>query len=69
MNREIFTMSSAQDVPIDSKDAMEIEMQESVKGVRNLIREMLLQGLPKAWDTDHRQAESLGYHRDSVNSV
>ena len=41
MNREIFTMPSAQDVPIDTVDAEEIELQESVKGVRNLIREML----------------------------
>lgn len=43
MNREIFTMPSAQDVPIDTVDAEEIELQESMKGVRNLIREMLLQ--------------------------
>lgn len=50
MNREIFTMPSAQDVPLDSVDAEEIEIQESVKGVRKLIREMLLQeaGSPTA---------------------
>ena len=42
MNREIFTMPSAQDVPLDRVDAEEIELQESVKGVRSLIREMLL---------------------------
>lgn len=62
MNREIFTMPSAQDVPLDQVDAEEIELQESVMGIRSLIREMLLtaaactplQGLPDAWDTDHR---------------
>jgi hypothetical protein len=45
MNREIFTMPSAQDVPLDTVDVEEIELQESVKGVRNLIREMLLEDL------------------------
>jgi hypothetical protein len=47
MNREIFTMPSAQDVPLDTVDAEEIELQESVKGVRNLIREMLNEDLAK----------------------
>jgi len=42
MNREIFTMPSAQDVPLDPRDADEIELQESVRGVRSLVREMLL---------------------------
>ncbi len=42
MNREIFTMPSTQDVPLDAVDAEEIELQESVKGIRNLIREMIL---------------------------
>jgi hypothetical protein len=47
MNREIFTMPSAQDVPLDTVDVEEIELQESVKGVRNLIREMLNEDLAK----------------------
>ena len=43
MNREIFTTPSAQDVPIEPSDAREIEMHESVRGIRNLIREMILE--------------------------
>lgn len=39
MNREIFTMPSTQDVPIDIADAEEIELHE----VRMIIREMILQ--------------------------
>lgn len=56
MNREIFTMPSAQDVPIDTVDAEEIELQESMKGVRNLIREMLLE-----------DAESFRARTSSIN--
>jgi len=39
MNREIFTMPSAQDVPLDPIDSEEIELYE----VRSIVREMLLQ--------------------------
>ena len=56
MNREIFTMPSAQDVPLDSVDAEEIELQESVKEVRNLIREMILE-----------DAESFRARTSSIN--
>jgi len=54
MNREIFTMPSAQDVPLDPRDADEIELQESVKGIRSLVREMLL---TEAAYTPERAAE------------
>jgi hypothetical protein len=41
MNKEIFTMSSAQDVSLDTVDVEEIEFQESVKGLKVLIHEMI----------------------------
>ena len=55
MNREIFTMPSAQDVPLDQVDAEEIELQESVRGVRSLIREMLLREVISSSRTSHSQ--------------
>lgn len=68
MNREIFTMPSAQDVPIDTADAREIEMQESVKGIRSLIREMLLredeERLKKAAGAIYNRLEIYGDPHD-----
>lgn len=59
MNREIFTMPSAQDVPIDTVDAEEIELQESMKGVRNLIREMLQEATLKIGDELHYMPDDM----------